>query len=128
MCTPSSARLSPVSGHLCAMLRGDAWCSYICGYNLIMEAIGLRELNQNPSRAVARVRAGMSLLVTDRGVPVLRMVPEVGQLTMLQRAVLDGKAQPPATAQMPDVIAELSELPGDLGDMIVGERDRERNR
>ena len=93
-----------------------------------METIGLRELNQNPSMAVARVRAGISLLVTDRGVPVLRMVPEVGQLTMPQRAVLDGKAQPPATAQMPDVIAELSELPGDLGDMIVSERDRERDR
>ena len=30
-----------------------------------METIGLRELNQNPSRAVARVRAGESLLVTD---------------------------------------------------------------
>jgi prevent-host-death family protein len=41
-----------------------------------LETIGLRELNQNPSRAVARVRAGESLLVTDRGRPVLRMVPE----------------------------------------------------
>ena len=44
-----------------------------------METIGLRELNQNPSKAVARVRAGMSILVTDRGEPVLRMVPELGQ-------------------------------------------------
>jgi len=32
-----------------------------------METIGLRELNQNPSKAVARVRAGASLIVTDRG-------------------------------------------------------------
>ena len=31
-----------------------------------METIGLRELSQNPSPAVARVRAGESLLVTDR--------------------------------------------------------------
>lgn len=31
-----------------------------------METIGLRELNQNPSKAVARVRAGVSLIVTDR--------------------------------------------------------------
>lgn len=93
-----------------------------------METIGLRELNQNPSKAVARVRAGIPLLVTDRGQPVLRMIPEVGQLTALQRAVLAGEAQPPAVTGMPDVIAELSELPGDLGDMIVSERDRERSR
>ncbi|MGH3544916.1 MAG: type II toxin-antitoxin system Phd/YefM family antitoxin [Mycobacteriales bacterium] len=44
-----------------------------------METIGLRELNRNPSKAVARVRAGASLLVTDRGKPLLRMVPEVDQ-------------------------------------------------
>ena len=41
-----------------------------------METIGLRELNQNPSRAVALVRAGATVIVTDRGTPVLRMVPE----------------------------------------------------
>jgi hypothetical protein len=38
------------------------------------------------------------------------------------------KAQPPAVTGMPDVIAELSELPGDLGDMLVSERARERSR
>ena len=43
-----------------------------------VETIGLRELNQNPSRAVARVRAGESLLVTDRGKPILRSLGEVG--------------------------------------------------
>ena len=93
-----------------------------------METIGLRELNQNPSKAVARVRAGIPLLVTDRGVPVLRMVPEVGQLTALQRAVLAGEAQPPADADMPELIAELAELPGDLSDLLIEERERERNR
>ena len=41
-----------------------------------METIGLRELNQNPSKAVARVRAGETIVVTDRGRPVLRLVPE----------------------------------------------------
>ena len=40
-----------------------------------VETIGLRELNQNPSRAVARVRAGVTVVVTDRGRPILRMVP-----------------------------------------------------
>ena len=58
----------------------------------MVETIGLRELNQNPSRAVARVRAGESLLVTDRGRPVLRMVPEVESPGVLSRMVADGTA------------------------------------
>jgi antitoxin (DNA-binding transcriptional repressor) of toxin-antitoxin stability system len=49
-----------------------------------METIGLRELNQNPSKAVARVRAGAIPVVTDRGKAVLRMVPEVEHPSTLQ--------------------------------------------
>lgn len=93
-----------------------------------METIGLRELNQNPSKAVARVRAGMSILVTDRGEPVLRMVPELGQAGPLQRMVMAGEVQPPVDEGMPDLIDELSTLPVDLGDLLVADRERERGR
>ena len=62
--------------------------SYIC----FVETIGLRELNQNPSRAVARVRAGESLVVTDRGKPILRMVPEVESPGVLSRLVHEPSA------------------------------------
>lgn len=93
-----------------------------------METIGLRELNQNPSKAVARVRAGVSILVTDRGEPVLRMVPELARVDPLQRMVMMGEVQPPAEDGMPDLIDELSELPGDLGELLVADRERERNR
>lgn len=58
-----------------------------------METIGLRELNQNPSKAVARVRAVASILVTDRGKPVLRMVPETEHPTTLQRMCAAGEAR-----------------------------------
>jgi prevent-host-death family protein len=37
--------------------------------------VGLRALKANLSGLVARVRAGEELLVTDRGVPVARLVP-----------------------------------------------------
>jgi antitoxin (DNA-binding transcriptional repressor) of toxin-antitoxin stability system len=93
-----------------------------------METIGLRELNQNPSKAVATVRAGVSLLVTDRGVPVLRMVPELEHLNTFQRAVMSGEIQPPATRGMPELIPELSDSLENLGDLLIAERDRERNR
>jgi antitoxin (DNA-binding transcriptional repressor) of toxin-antitoxin stability system len=55
-----------------------------------VETIGLRELNQNPSRAVARVRAGVTLVVTDRGRPILRMVPEIESPGVLTRLVAEG--------------------------------------
>jgi len=67
-----------------------------------MDTIGLRELNQNPSKAVARVRAGVSLIVTDRGTPVLRMVPETEHPSTLQRMITAGTAKPPAEHGVPE--------------------------
>lgn len=93
-----------------------------------METIGLRELNQNPSKAVARVRAGASLIVTDRGKPVLRMVPEIEYSSTLQQMVAAGTARPPAESGMPELILDL--VPGleSLSDILVADRDKERNR
>ena len=40
-----------------------------------MDRVGIRELKQNASAVAARVSAGESLIVTDRGRPVMRLVP-----------------------------------------------------
>lgn len=40
-----------------------------------MEVIGIRELRQYASRYLARVAAGESLQITDRGRPVAKLVP-----------------------------------------------------
>jgi prevent-host-death family protein len=93
-----------------------------------METIGLRELNQNPSKAVARVRAGASLVVTDRGKPVLRMIPETEHPSTLQRMIAAGEARAPADMAMPDVIIELEPGAGSLADLLIADRDAERNR
>lgn len=93
-----------------------------------METIGLRELNQNPSKAVARVRAGVSILVTDRGKPVLRMIPEIEQPSTLARMVAAGEAKPPAERGMPDVDPDLAADIDSLSDLLVADRDKERNR
>ncbi|MGN5635157.1 type II toxin-antitoxin system Phd/YefM family antitoxin [Streptomyces sp. AC154] len=93
-----------------------------------METIGLRELNQNPSKAVALVRSGVPILVTDRGVPVLRMVPETETPDPLRRMLESGDATPPAEQGMPELAAELApELPS-LSDLLLSERDEERGR
>ena len=91
-----------------------------------METIGLRELNQNPSRAVARVRAGETLLVTDRGKPLLRMVPEVEVPGVLSRMVADGTALAPAEDGMPDLIEDLAPGLDSVADLLLDERARER--
>ncbi|MBJ7603192.1 MAG: type II toxin-antitoxin system Phd/YefM family antitoxin [Candidatus Dormibacteraeota bacterium] len=40
-----------------------------------MEQVGVRALRQNASRLLARVKAGESLEITERGRPVARLVP-----------------------------------------------------
>jgi prevent-host-death family protein len=93
-----------------------------------METIGLRELNQNPSKAVARVRAGESLLVTDRGRPILRMVPEVERPGVLHGLVIAGEATAPIEQGMPELIADLVPETESLADVLLADRDRERRR
>ena len=91
-----------------------------------METIGLRELNQNPSRAVARVRAGESLLVTDRGRPILRMVPEVESPGVLSRLVAEGTVTAPAERGMPDLIDDLAPEVESLTELLLTERGQDR--
>lgn len=98
-----------------------------CGrYIGLVETIGLRELNQNPSRAVARVRAGESLLVTDRGKPVLRMVPEVESPGVLGRMVAEGTATAPAEIGLPELLHDLVPEVDSLSDLLLEERAGER--
>jgi prevent-host-death family protein len=91
-----------------------------------METIGLRELNQNPSRAVARVRAGESLLVTDRGKPVLRMVPEVESPGVLSHMVAEGTVTAPIEVGLPELIEDLLPDVNSVTDLLLAERARER--
>ena len=91
-----------------------------------METIGLRELNQNPSRAVARVRAGESLVVTDRGKPILRMVPEVESPGVLSRLVADGTVTAPAEQGMPELIPDLVPEVASVTELLLAERAQER--
>lgn len=93
-----------------------------------METIGLRELNQNPSKAVARVRAGETIVVTDRGRPVLRLVPEDERPDTLRRLIDSGEVTPPTELGMPDLALELAPGVDSLSDLLIAERDSERRR
>lgn len=93
-----------------------------------METIGLRELNQNPSRAVARVRAGATIVVTDRGRPVLRLVPEGERPRALQRLIDTGEVSPPTELGMPELALELAPGVESLSELLIADRDKERDR
>ncbi|MFI6827796.1 type II toxin-antitoxin system Phd/YefM family antitoxin [Kribbella sp. NPDC050241] len=93
-----------------------------------METIGLRELNQNPSKAVARVRAGETIVVTDRGRPVLRLVPEKERPGTLQHMIDSGEVTPPTELGMPDLMLELAPELDSLSDLLIADRDKERRR
>jgi prevent-host-death family protein len=83
-----------------------------------MAQVGVRELNQNTSQVIERVRRGETLEVTDRGRPVARLVPIDGGLSMLDRLVAEGRAVAPTVP-----VDEPLPVPPMLGDPSVNSAD-----
>jgi prevent-host-death family protein len=84
-----------------------------------MVRVAVRELNQETSRVLARVKAGETVEVTEHGVPVARLVPVSPAVGLLQRLVAAGEVRaptadpatlvpPPGTGDGVDVAAELA--------------------
>lgn len=57
--------------------------------------IGIRELNQQTSQMLERVRRGETLIVTDRGQAIARLVPIGDPDSVLDRLVSQGQMIPP---------------------------------
>ncbi|HEY2791293.1 MAG TPA: type II toxin-antitoxin system prevent-host-death family antitoxin [Micromonosporaceae bacterium] len=67
-----------------------------------MESVGLRELAHHTAAIVRRVRDGETIVVTDHGSPVLRMVPAGVSDDGLSRLAAAGLLVPASTAgQLP---------------------------
>jgi prevent-host-death family protein len=91
-----------------------------------MDRIPVRELNQNTSAVLARVRHGQTLEVTVGGVPVARIVPISGSQSVLDRIVAEGRATAPQLAgpiPMPPVLGDPSI---DAAAELTAMRDEER--
>lgn len=74
-----------------------------------MLSIGVRELRRDASRWLARVRAGETILVTDRGRPVARLAPiapEQGYAAL----VADGRVLPGSGRPLEEVLADLERV------------------
>ncbi len=80
-----------------------------------MMRIGVRELRRDASRWLARVRAGETVVVTDRGRPVAKMVP-VQEPQGYAALLAEGRIAPGPGRPIADVLRDLdADLPPDAG-------------
>jgi prevent-host-death family protein len=63
------------------------------------ETVGVRELRQNLSAYLQRVREGHRLIVTERNKPVAELVPLGREHPGLRRLVAEGRVVPPVRAE-----------------------------
>jgi prevent-host-death family protein len=61
-----------------------------------MDRVGVRELRQNLSKYLDRVKLGESLLVTEHGHPVAVLGPHVASADPLERLRAQGRLKPAA--------------------------------
>ena len=86
----------------------------------------MRQLNQETSRVLARVKDGEIIEVTDRGRPVARLTPIPGDVAWIQQGVAEGWLIP-ATDHTPIPMPPVLGDPNiDVGAEIAAARERER--
>lgn len=77
-----------------------------------MERIGVRELRQHATRHLARVKAGETVEVTERGRLIALLVPPDPSMTARERLIASGQLVPAARPfQLPEPTAPPSGAP-----------------
>jgi prevent-host-death family protein len=92
-----------------------------------MASIGIRELNQQTSQVLDRVRAGETIEITDRGIPVAEIRPVTNARAVLARLAAEGRLTP-ATID-PAALQALPREPLDgvnVADWLAADREEER--
>lgn len=80
-------------------------------YTDAMEQIGIRELRQHASVWVAKVKAGATIQITERGQPVARLVPVAPTEQVRNILIADGQLIPAVAQRAPLSVADLVEGP-----------------
>jgi len=65
------------------------------------DQVGVREIRQNLSVYLERVKRGEALEITERGQPVAIMAPLPGRGSLVARLVAAGRVTPPVGADAP---------------------------
>lgn len=95
-------------------------------YIVVMERIGIRELNQHTSAVLAKVRQGQVVEVTERGRPIARLVPVDSGLALLDRLVAQGQASAPTASGPIPVPPILGDPALNVADELAAAREDER--
>jgi prevent-host-death family protein len=94
-----------------------------------MQSIGVRELRRDASRWLARVRAGESFVVTDRGAPVAELGP-LRDRDGYDALVADGQLVPgsgrPIAAILHDVLGDVVDGEASVSALLAEQRADER--
>ena len=81
--------------------------------------VGVRELRNNLSRYLDRVREGEEVVVTDRGRAIARVLPMTGE-RVLDRLIAEGKVRPalrPKRSAVRPIKAK-----GTVSDLVIEQR------
>jgi len=91
-----------------------------------MGSVGVRELKQNASAVIERVRNGEVVDVTVRGERVARLTPIPKHETTYERLKAEGKIRP-ATGRLEDLPPPLKPRPGErpLSEVLQEMRDED---
>jgi len=92
--------------------------------------IGIRELRQNASKYLRRVRAGETITITDRGEPFAEIRPTAPAGGILERLIADGRAGP-ASGRLSEYLSEHRPRAAEpdeplLSDVVIAMREEER--
>ncbi|MDO5670686.1 MAG: type II toxin-antitoxin system prevent-host-death family antitoxin [Corynebacterium sp.] len=91
-----------------------------------VDKVSLRELNQRSGRIIDVVRRGRSVVVTDRGKPVAKIVPYEAE-SVVEKLLAEGLARPAAwrsTAEGPKEGWPLLQLPEGIASADLLAEDR----
>lgn len=99
-------------------------CYILC----VMERVGVRELRQNLSVYLRRVKRGETLEVTERGEPVARLEPLREPDDPIDRLEASGLVVRRATRRLEDLPPPLPREPGQpsLTEVLLAMREEER--
>jgi prevent-host-death family protein len=95
-----------------------------------MKSIGVRELRQEASRWLAKVRAGETVVVTDRGRPIAKLVP-FAESQGYDALVRSGGISPGSGRSLDEILDELDRTyklgkGSGLSDALTALREDER--
>jgi prevent-host-death family protein len=89
-----------------------------------MESIGVRELRQHASRYLARVKAGETLEITERGTPVAKLAPVQG-MSFRDQLIASGELIPAERTDRENMPKPIPRRPGERSISEVLQEQRE---